>query len=118
MGIPLLEGRDFTQNDRDVSTPVTIINETMDAKYWPNQNAHGKRFQLPQGKRFLEIVGVVKTTNYQTLGEPPQACVYIALRQHYTDSMSLYARTERSPSTGLAAGGSETNRLDPALAVE
>src|SRR5437016_7547462 len=37
MGIPLLEGRDFTQNDRDVSTPVTIINETMAAKYWPNQ---------------------------------------------------------------------------------
>jgi len=118
MGIPLLEGRDFTQNDRDVSTPVTIINETMAAKYWPNQDALGKRFQLSQGKGFLEIVGVVKTTNYQTLGEPPQACVYIPLRQHYTDSMILYARTERSPSTVLAAVAAEIHSLDPGLAVE
>src|SRR5206468_1130598 len=49
---------------------------------------------------------------------PPQACVYIPLRQHYTDSMILYARTERSPSTVLAAVAAEIHSLDPALAVE
>ena len=118
MGIPFLEGRDFTQNDRDVSTPVAIINETMAAQYWPNQDALGKRFQLPQDREFLEIVGVVKTTNYQTLGEPPQACAYIPLRQHYTDSMILYARSERDPSTVLAAVPTEIHSLDPGLAVE
>jgi predicted permease len=118
MGIPLLEGRDFTKNDRDVSTPVTIINQTMAAKYWPNQDALGKRLQLPQGQEFLQIVGVVKTTNYQTLGEPPQPCVYIPRRQHYTDSMILYVRSERDPSTALAAVSAEIHSLDPGLAVE
>jgi predicted permease len=118
MGIPLLEGRDFTQNDLDIATPVAIINETMAAKYWPEQDAIGKRLELPQGKQFLQIVGVVKTTNYQALGEPPQACVYIPLRQNFTDSMILYARSERDPSAVLAAVQAEIHSLDPGLPVE
>lgn len=118
LGIPLLEGRDFTQNDRDIATPVAIINETMAAKYWPAQDVLGKRLELPQGNQFLQIVGVVKTTNYQALGEAPQACVYIPLRQNFTDSMILYARSERDPSTVLAAVQAEIHRLDPGLAVE
>ena len=118
LGIPLLEGRDFTQNDRDSSTPVAIINETMAAKYWPSQDALGKRLELPQANQFLQIVGVVTTTNYQALGEPPQACVYIPLRQNFTDSMILYARSERDPSTVLAAIQAEIHSLDPGLPVE
>lgn len=118
LGIPLLEGRDFTQNDRDIATPVAIINETMAAKYWPEQDAIGKRLELPQGKEYLQIVGVVKTTNYQALGEPPQACVYIPLQQNFTDSMILYARSERDPSTVLAAVQAEIHSLDPGLPVE
>jgi len=118
LGIPVLEGRDFTQNDRDSSTPVAIINETMAAAYWPSQDALGKRLALPQGNQFLQIVGVVKTTNYQALGELPQACVYIPLRQNFTDSMILYARSERDPSTVLEAVQTEIRSLDPGLPVE
>lgn len=118
MGIPLVEGRDFSENDRDISTPVAIINDTMAAKYWPKQDPLGKRFQLPQGKAFLQVIGVAKTTNYQTLGEPPQACVYIPLRQNYADSMILYLRSERDPSTVLSAVQEEIHSLDPGLPVE
>lgn len=118
MGIPLREGRDFTENDRELATPVAIINETMAAEYWPKQDALGKRFRLPEGHGFLEIVGVVRTTNYQSLGEPPQACVYIPLRQNFADSMILYTRSERDPSTVLGAVQAEIHGLDPGLAVE
>lgn len=118
MGIPLIEGRDFSENDRDISMPVAIINEGMAAKYWPRQSPLGKRFQLPQGKSFLQVVGVVKTTNYQTLGEPPQSCIYIPLRQNYADSMILYLRSERDPSTILPSVQEELHSLDPALPVE
>lgn len=117
-GIPFIEGRDLSENDRDISTPVAIINETMAAKYWPNQDQLGKRLELPQGKGFLQVVGVVKTTNYQTLGEPPQPCIYIPLRQNYADSMILYLRSERDPSTVLAAVREEIHNLDPGLPVE
>ena len=118
MAIPLVEGRDFSENDRGISTPVAIINDTMAARYWPNQDPLGKRFQLPQGKSFLQVIGVAKTTNYQALGEPPQACIYIPLRQNYADSMNLYLRSERDPSTVLASVQEEIHSLDPVLPVE
>jgi putative ABC transport system permease protein len=90
----------------------------MAATYWPKQDPIGKRLQLPNGKKFLQIVGVVKTTNYQTLGEPPQSCVYIPLRQNYSDSMVLYVRTERDPSTIFPAVQGEIRNIDSALPVE
>jgi predicted permease len=118
LGIRFFEGRDFTQEDRDISTPVAIINDAMATKYWPNQDALGKRLQLPRGQEFLQIVGIVKTTNYQTLGEPPQACIYIPLRQNYSEDMILYVRSERDPSTILAAIQGEIRDLDPGLPLE
>src|SRR5256885_10050318 len=90
----------------------------MAAKYWPNHDELGKRLQLPGRKDFLQIVGVVKTANYQTLGEAPQSCVYIPLRQNYSDAMILYIRTERDPSPTLAAVQSEIRTLDPGLPVD
>jgi len=80
LDVPFVQGRDFTQDDRDTSAPVVIINDAMAAEYWPNENPVGKRVQLPHGKDFLQIVGVVKTTNYQTLGEPRQSCIFLPLR--------------------------------------
>jgi putative ABC transport system permease protein len=118
VGIPFVEGRDFTEEDRDISTPIAIINDTIAAKYWPNQSPLGKRLQLPRGKDFMQIVGVVKTANYQTLGEAPQSCIYIPLRQNYSDAMILYVRTERDPSATLAAVQDEIRTLDPGLPVE
>jgi len=118
LGIPFRDGRDFTEDDRNISGSVAIINDAMAARYWPNQNPLGKRLQLPRRKEFLQVVGVVKTTNYQTLGEAPQSCVYIPLRQNYSDAMILYVRTERDPSATLAAVQGEIRNLDPGLAVE
>jgi len=52
MGIPLLAGREFTQNDREKgAAPVAIINDTHGgAATWPNQDPLGKRLQLPGQK--------------------------------------------------------------------
>jgi predicted permease len=118
LDIRFVKGRDFTPSDRDISAPVAIINETMAAEYWPNQDPLGKRLQVPRGKEFLRIVGVVKTSNYQSLGERPQACIYIPLRQNFSDSMILYVRTEQDPSTVIPSVQSEIHQLDPGLAVE
>jgi putative ABC transport system permease protein len=117
LGVHFVKGRDFTQDDRGSSAPVAIVNETMAAEYWPNQDPLGKRVQL-HGKDFLQIVGVVKTSNYQVLGEPPQSCIYIPLRQNFSDGMILYVRTEQDPSTILSSVQGEIHNIDPGLAVE
>jgi predicted lysophospholipase L1 biosynthesis ABC-type transport system permease subunit len=64
------------------------------------------------------VVGVVKTSNYQTLGEPPQPCVFIPLRQNFSDAMILYVRSEQDPDTILASVRDEIHRIDPGLAVD
>jgi macrolide transport system ATP-binding/permease protein len=118
MGIPLLAGRDFTQDDREGATLVAITNDTMASRYWPGQDPLGKRLQLPGQKEFRQIVGIVKTANYQTLGESPQSCVYIPLRQNYSESMVLYVRTERNPAQVIPALQSEIRNIDPALPID
>jgi putative ABC transport system permease protein len=118
LGVALVSGRDFTTDDRDGSASVAIINDTMAVQVWPNQSPLGQRLQLPQGKNFLQVVGVVKTSNYQTLGEPPQPCVFIPLRQNFSDAMILYVRSEQDPDTILASVRDEIHRIDPGLAVE
>ncbi len=117
-GIPFREGRDFTRNDSDQSMPVAIINDTMAARFWPRQDAVGKQFRLPGGKHFLTVVAIVKTANYQTLGEPPQPCVYIPLRQNYSDDMILYIRTAGEPSAMFASVQGAIRDIDPTLPVD
>ena len=116
-GIALTRGRDFTDMDRDGSLPAAIVNETMAAKYWPNQDPLGKRFRFSGDKFLRQIVGVVKTANYQSLNEAPQPAVYLPLRQNFSDSMILHVRTERDPAGVLTAVQREVRAIDSHLDV-
>ena len=118
LGIGMGKGRDFTAFDRDGTVPVAIINETMAARFWPNQNAVGKRFQFTGDTFFHQIVGVVKTANYQSLGEAPQISVYVPLRQNFAAWMVLYARTQADPATVLLALQRELRGIDPQVPIE
>jgi putative ABC transport system permease protein len=44
-----------------------------------------------------QIVGIARTANYSTLGEPPQHCIYVPLEQSYFDAMILYVRSKGDP---------------------
>lgn len=59
MQIPILTGREFTDQDNTAALRVAVINETMAKRYWPAGNAVGQHIMLPRSKQTLEIVGVV-----------------------------------------------------------
>jgi putative ABC transport system permease protein len=118
LGIAILRGRDFTAADRAGAMPVAIINDTMAQKYWPGQDPVGRRFRFDTDPSFREVIGVVKTVKYQTLGEAPQPCVYVPLRQGYSDWMTLYVRTDGKPAPVLAAVQREVRSLDAQVPVE
>jgi predicted permease len=118
LGIPLVEGRGFTESDGEGSVPVAVINDTMAARYWPSQDPIGRRIKLPGENGFRTIVGVARTVDYQTLGEAPESCIYIPLRQNYRGSMVLYIRTERDPQLIVAPARTALHSLDPGLPVE
>ncbi|HWC20583.1 MAG TPA: ABC transporter permease, partial [Terriglobales bacterium] len=117
MGIPVLRGRDFTEDDREGSLPVAIINQAMVGRYWPNQNAIGKRFRFPGENFYRQIVGIARNANYQSLGESAQACIYVPLRQNFSDSMVLYVRTSADPAQILLTTERVIHDLDPQLPV-
>jgi putative ABC transport system permease protein len=72
MGIPLLRGRTFTEQDNSNSTPVLIVSESLAKQYWPGLDPIGKRLKLgtPQSSApWLTIVGVVGDVKQGALDE-------------------------------------------------
>lgn len=117
MQIPLTAGRDFTENDREGTTPVAIINDTTARRYWPNSNPLGRRIQLSGDKVARQIVGIAKTANYTALGEPAQLAIYIPLGQNFSDGMVLYVRSKTEPGGILTAVENEVRSVGPDVRV-
>jgi putative ABC transport system permease protein len=112
IGIPVLRGRPFTQADRTGSVKVAVVNEAMAAALWPNDDAVGKRFSFYGDPEPHEVVGIAKTSKYNTLGEDPQIAAYIPLAQNFSDAMVLVLRTDGDPSAALGAMLGEIRRMD------
>lgn len=117
MRIPLLEGRPFTAADQEGSLPVVIINQDLAQQYWPNGDALGKRLHISGDPTMRQIVAVVKTSNYTTLGEAPQPCLYLPLGQNPSGAFNLYVRTSGDPSLVLAAVQREVREIGPRVQI-
>src|SRR5215510_6851965 len=72
MEIPLLRGRDFTAQDDQRAPNVAIVNQTFASRYFPNDDALGKRVIFIRSKREVEIVGVVADTKFTSQREEPK----------------------------------------------
>jgi putative ABC transport system permease protein len=116
-GVSIDRGREFTDIDHETSTPVAIVNEKLVHDYWPNGEALGKRIQLPGEKQMRQIVGIARTANYSTWGEPPQLCVYVPLEQNYLDGMTLYARSKGDPQQILMPVRREISAAGPQILI-
>jgi macrolide transport system ATP-binding/permease protein len=75
----LVAGRGFLSTDTADAPAVVVVNETMAAKYWPGQQAIGKRVRLDGAWR--QIVGIATDTKYASINESRQDFVYLAARQ-------------------------------------
>jgi predicted permease len=116
MRIPLLRGRAFNQQDCDGAPRVAIVNDTVASLFWPNQDPLGKRIREPGGKSF-EVVGVVKTGKYESLGENPLPFIYLPLNPGYASALTFHIRTRIPPQRILYTLKEELRTLDPALTV-
>ena len=122
LGIPLLRGRFFTAGDKPDAPTVIIINRAMAEKYWPNEDALGKRVTWddhPKEKDWFRIVGVVGDVKDKpnSPGAEP-AFWWSNLQQPFPFSdMSLAIRATSDPQTLGDSVRNSVRRLDPALAV-
>ncbi|MGH9159595.1 MAG: ADOP family duplicated permease, partial [Vicinamibacteraceae bacterium] len=115
--IALTGGRAFSERDREESIPVAIINDTLAAQHWPNENPLGKRIGLNDDPTRRQIVGVVETVNYGSLGEPPQPAVYLPLEQNFSDAMVLHVATSANPSNVMTTVQREIRQVDNQVEV-
>jgi putative ABC transport system permease protein len=118
MGISFISGRDFARRDIENAPQVAIINEAMARRFWPNQEAVGKRisFSGPNGP-LAEIIGVVKTGKYRALREDSLSFIYIPLAQSFRLKLSIIAKTSGDPLALAAALKDEIKQLDKNLPV-
>jgi predicted permease len=95
MKTPLLEGRDFTDADNAASQPVVIVNQALVDRYWPGQNALGKRIQ--SGGKWKTVVGVAANGKYRRLINDPAPLVLFPLAQRYSNEVILHVRSKGDP---------------------
>jgi predicted permease len=112
LGIPLLRGRDFADTDRDQGLRVAIVNQTLADRIWPGDDPIGKRFRFFTDTGYRQVIGVVKTSKYTTLGEDPQPAVYTPFDQDFSDAMILFVKTAGDPAAALGTVQREIRALD------
>ena len=115
--IPLVRGRVFTDADRKETTPVAIINEAMAKKFWPNQEAIGKRFHFFGDTMLREVVGIARNSTVNAIGEDPVPLVYLPVAQDYAPAATLQVQTTGKPEPVIAGVRAQIQSLEPNLAI-
>jgi predicted permease len=119
MGIPLLSGRAFGPQDVTTSPKVVVVNQTFVDKFFPNQNAIGKRFTYdPKKPDELEIIGISKDAKYTSQRDDIPPTVYSSYRQERPLASGTFeVRTTSDPSATIASVRSVVREIEPNLPV-
>ena len=116
MGIGLRRGRDFSTADRHGSPLVMIVSEAFARRFWPNENAIGKRVGLDGAEAaYAEVIGIAPDAKYRSLDDEPHPYMYYPYLQRPSSSMTLLARTAGDPDVLVAALRAESRALAPSL---
>jgi putative ABC transport system permease protein len=98
MGIPLLRGRAFSASDREGAPPVVLISENLARKYWPDEDAVGKRIKGPGNGGWWTVVGIVGDVKHDQLSESSRTAFYRPIGQAPMDNaVSVVIRTTADP---------------------
>jgi putative ABC transport system permease protein len=100
MGIEVLAGRPFERSDDAEGAPVIIVNEHFAERFWPGEVAVGKIVRAWGEDR--EVIAVVETGKYNSLGEAAAEFMYMPHREIYRSDMTIIARTGGDPQAALA----------------
>ena len=126
MGMPLVAGRAFTdQDNRPDAAKVAVVNETLAKKYFASpQAAIGRYYGIgggPNTKTDIQIVGVVRDIKHSDLRTPAKPTGYLAIDRD-TDrrrfDMTYYLRTSGSPDVQMSSVRAAVQQMDPKLVLD
>jgi predicted permease len=110
---PLLAGRDFTTQDDAAAAPAVIVNQALVNRYWPGQNAIGKRIQVAGG--WCTVVGVAANGKYRRMTYDPAPLVLLPVAQRYENVVILHVRTSGDPQAMASVVEQSIHSLNPDL---
>jgi len=118
LGINLLQGRAFTEQDRAGAPRVALINQAAAEEFFPGEEPLGKRVRpyidpvYDSADKFVEIVGVVANVRYGRLEEAIEPDIYLSALQPTDATQTLIVRTSVDPAAITAAVRDEVMALD------
>jgi predicted permease len=112
VGVPIIEGRAFTEDEIAGERQVAIVNQTMARQYWPDESAVGRMIHSGDfDQPALEIVGVARDHKVRSVGEPPRP--YLHLPATRSRGVSLVVRTTTPAVAALPMLRDALWRLEP-----
>jgi putative ABC transport system permease protein len=120
MGITVLRGREFTEQDDARAPRVAIVSRSLAQRLWPGADPLGRRISMedhPEAGDWLAVVGVVEDVRQERLTEGPVAAIYQPYRQiiwpFSLSHMSFVARTDAAPGAYANAMRATLREIDP-----
>jgi predicted permease len=119
MEIPFLRGRNFTARDDQHAPDIAIINQTFARRFFPDDDALGKRVTITDRNREVEIVGMVADTRYENQRQELQPLIYTPWRQEVAaiGEMNFALRTTGDPAALASTVRQVVRELDGNLPV-
>ena len=105
MGIPFLKGRQLTEQDTRTSPKVVVISEAMARRYWPNEDAVGKRIafgKVEKPEDWIQVIGVVKDVRQRLIKDPKPQMYFSHQQTDFFAPEDLVVKTDVDP-TSMAA---------------
>ncbi|MCG6957098.1 MAG: ABC transporter permease [Gemmatimonadetes bacterium] len=115
MGVHVLEGRSFTRQDDQNGAPAIIVNQRFAEHFWPGESALGRTVNTAGKDR--QVVGVVETGKYRSLGEPPTDFMFFPERELFQTGMTVVARVKGDPQVVMRRVREIVRAEDPDLPV-
>jgi putative ABC transport system permease protein len=117
---PLIKGRFFTDADNADAPPVIIVNQAFARKFWPSQDALGKRIVMggmSEHPNWITIVGVVGDVRHFGLDVDPKPEMYVPFAQNAYFTTIYVVRGSQDPASLLPAIRKQIQAIDPAVPV-
>jgi ABC-type antimicrobial peptide transport system permease subunit len=117
MGLPILAGRDFSSHDTAESPKVAIINETFARVFFAGVSPLGRTFDIAEGTKNLQVIGVVRDAKYVSLQEKQHAAAFYPYVQHPGFLENLAIRYSGDPKSAIAGIRRAVAEVDPNLPI-
>ena len=110
--IPLLRGRNFTEQEVREGKPITIVSQQLVDTVFPNEDPMGKRLVSAMSGQPFEIVGVVGDIRHRSLQNQPFPAMYFPVLD-FSTRMNVVIRTQNDPLSIVGAVRQQVKALDP-----